>query len=373
MSYTFPTTKILYNATTLQPVNPTRRDGSSDFECWSIFRTGSDWWEGTGKPSSILEPGQSIQNYLANTIAGESAYQVIIDYDEEFCGSYKGSATSIEQLENEYNSTTERCLNEVNLNCNWDRVDPTDQNGVRCRLSVRMQAAITLAGALVIKAAYMISWIWRMRGKMKTKCLTFGDVIAASALNPELQVSNECLVNAGDAYRKAVDHTCHKHCKSDIPSATGDELGHCQKCQKWNRSNMAAGLEHPIVATKYKKSLITNLGSNAVIQMILLTFGSMAMVGVSIYVAVDAGLGVRVFEASCREDATDSITEAFDRDAYNTCMQGSGENWKAVSGAWGGFNESRSLSSLHANSIGSESASFLIANGAQLQIGRAHV
>jgi len=205
-----------------------------------------------------------------------------------------------------------------------------------------------------------------MRGKMKTKCLTFGDVIAASAFNRELQVPNECLVNAGDAYRKLVEHTCHKHCKSTMSSDTGDELGHCQKCEKWNKSNFAAALEHPIVATKYKKSLISNLGSNAVVQMLLLSFGSMAMLGVSIFVAVNSGIYVQGYKDDCRSSATNTNTGVLDQERYDRCMGRVPEIWKEASGGWGGFNESVALAELPTNTIGSESASFMIANGAQL-------
>lgn len=51
-----------------------------------------------------------------------------------------------------------------------------------------MSAAFILVSALVIKAAYMCAVNLLARGKLKTHCLTFGDVIVASASNAELRV-----------------------------------------------------------------------------------------------------------------------------------------------------------------------------------------
>ena len=112
----------------------------------------------------------------------------------------------------------------------------------KCRVSVRMSAALTLAICLVIKATYMIVINVSARNSVKTQCLTFGDVIVASSLDRDTRIYNECMVNAGDGYRHKVAHTCHKHCKDDEPSATGDSIGHCQKCTKHNILDKAADL-----------------------------------------------------------------------------------------------------------------------------------
>jgi len=58
----------------------------------------------------------------------------------------------------------------------------------KCRLNVRMSAAFVLMGCLVIKAIYMCAFNLLARGKLKEHCLTFGDVIVASASHPELRV-----------------------------------------------------------------------------------------------------------------------------------------------------------------------------------------
>jgi hypothetical protein len=179
-------------------------------------------------------------------------------------------------------------------------------------------------------------------------------------------VSNECLVNAGEAYCKHVDHVCHKHCISTAISATGDELAHCQKCKKHNSNDLAAGLEHPIVATKYKKSLISNLGFTTVIQMIMLMFCCFAMLGVSLTIAIIAGKGQNSFKDECIWSNTDRPIGYLNQAGYNDCMKGAKANWDSVSGGWGGFNESISLADLPPDDLVSETAAFMIANGAQL-------
>lgn len=80
----------------------------------------------------------------------------------------------------------------------------------KCRLNIRMSAGFTLTACLSIKAAYMISVTISARHRTKTHCLTFGDVIVASAVESDLQVHNECMVNAGDGHRHRFKHTCHK-------------------------------------------------------------------------------------------------------------------------------------------------------------------
>jgi hypothetical protein len=63
-----------------------------------------------------------------------------------------------------------------------------DPGPSKCRLNVRMSAAFVLMGCLVIKAIYMCTVNLLARGKLKEHCLTFGDLIVASASNPELRV-----------------------------------------------------------------------------------------------------------------------------------------------------------------------------------------
>ena len=121
---------------------------------------------------------------------------------------------------NLYGYAVEDCLLGRDVICHLDQSATT-----MCRLSIRMFAAITLAGCLVVKAVYMITINVRARGKIKTNCLTFGDVVVASTLDNDLQIRNECLVNASEGNRYLVDHTCHKHCIDPKSSITGDSIG----------------------------------------------------------------------------------------------------------------------------------------------------
>ena len=94
---------------------------------------------------------------------------------------------------------------------------------------------------LVGKAVYMITITLLARGKLRQQCLTFGDIIVASALDPELRVHgyvfsllnippdvlifySECMVNANESYRRQTSHVCHKHCRNSETSITGGEF-----------------------------------------------------------------------------------------------------------------------------------------------------
>jgi hypothetical protein len=74
--------------------------------------------------------------------------------------------------------------------------------------------------------------------------------------------------------------------QNSILMRASDELGHCQKCQKWNSTNMFSNEPQPTIATKFKRSLISNLGNTALTQMCLLMLCTLALVGASIAIAV---------------------------------------------------------------------------------------
>lgn len=235
-----------------------------------------------------------------------------------------------------------------------------DKQPRHCRMNVRMQAAFILAGCLLIKAVYMIIINYRARGQTKEHCLTLGDVVVASVLDPELKISNECLLNSGDGWRSIVAHTCHKHCTDPQPSATGDNIGHCQKCKKFNESNKAADLPHPSVAIKYKRSLLSNLGSTAITQMLVLSITSLAMLAVSIVLIIGISSSSRDFSRRCDEEhlMSPNVTSM-------SCSAGVGAHLKREYGTWGGFSSSAELTSLPADNLSSEFIAFAISNGAQ--------
>ncbi|ORY16526.1 hypothetical protein BCR34DRAFT_476053 [Clohesyomyces aquaticus] len=201
----------------------------------------------------------------------------------------------------------------------------------------------------------MISVNVLARGKLKRHLLTFGDVIVASASNPELRVQGECLVNAGHSYRRASSHTCHKHCKSKEESKTGDEIGHCQKCNKWNSVCKLSNQPQPTLATKMKKSLIANLGNTALTQMCLLFFCAFCMLGVSLFAAVMVGMAYSYETDRCHRYGRSS----------SKCRMSGIDRFSQLSGGWGGFNQSQTIASLPADQMANEIVSFCISNGAQ--------
>ncbi|RAL59420.1 hypothetical protein DID88_006794 [Monilinia fructigena] len=162
-----------------------------------------------------------------------------------------------------------------------------------------------------------------------------------------------------DGYRNEVAHLCHKHCKDPVPSLTGDDIGHCQKCKKFNEINKAADLPHPSIAIKYKRSLLSNLGSTAITQMIILMFCSFAMVGISIMLITLMASTASEYNYDCHHSDESGHRHDFDYDIPLS------EILKQKFGTWGGFSSSATLASLPSDQIGSELMAFAISNGAQ--------
>ncbi|KAF2662395.1 hypothetical protein K491DRAFT_585125 [Lophiostoma macrostomum CBS 122681] len=201
----------------------------------------------------------------------------------------------------------------------------------------------------------MITINLRARGKLRQQCLTFGDIIVASALDPELRVHGECMVNANESYRRHTSHVCHKHCRSNETSITGeDEIGHCQKCKKHNAVNMFSNQPQPTITTKIKKGLISNLGNTALTQICILMLCSMAMLGGSIALAVIVGAQYSEWKSDCKRNP-----------GNHDCSIPSTTYFAEISGGFGGFNRSLPLASLPPDSLQNELISFSITNGAQ--------
>ena len=231
-----------------------------------------------------------------------------------------------------------------------------DNEQSKCRISVRMSALLTLTICLMIKAAYMVAVNISMRRSVKSQCLTFGDVIAASAIDRDIRIHNECMVNADDGYRHKIVHTCHKHCKDREPSTTGDKIGHCQRCKRYNIKDKAANLPHPSVAIKYKKSLISCLGTTALIQMTILMFCSIAMLAVSLVLAVGFGGAAADFKSGCSKVELST--------AYPCTNSSELQYVKGKFGTFGGFDSSANVRGM--DRLANEAVPFLIANGAQV-------
>ncbi|KAL8695705.1 MAG: hypothetical protein Q9224_003220 [Gallowayella concinna] len=344
-----------------------RAENPGDRACWVAFRTGH---------YTISQSPQRFGDDLSSELEGWQVNSVAINYTEP-CVRYSKSTTVHDLWGKEFfnhptgdNATlysVDDCGYGRDVSCYYPSGSrATLQDGYNdeglgkqmCRLSVRMSAALILAGCLSIKAVYMVTVILQGRGKIKTKCLTFGDVIAASTLDPSLQIRNECMVNAFDGHRHLVQHTCHpKHCRPGAePSETGDSIGHCQKCKKFNETNRAADLLHPSIAIKYKKSLIANLGGNAITQMAILMLSSMAMFGVSVLLGVLVASAAQTFQARCSGYYAPS----------EFCRRGQAHFLKYTFGYFGGFDTAARLGGLRMNSGNSEITAFAISNGAQL-------
>ena len=156
---------------------------------------------------------------------GRAFSRIIVNYAAENCTDLAGSATDTVTFERTLKHTGyDYLLRYYEGGCSMGgSVFCTLHESVsgKCRLNIRMNAAFVLFASLTIKAIYMITVNILARGKRKRHCLTFGDVLVASATNPELRISGECMVNGGDNVRGITSHTCHKHCKSKEESKTG--------------------------------------------------------------------------------------------------------------------------------------------------------
>lgn len=242
------------------------------------------------------------------------------------------------------------------MKCAYSISCETNRSSPKCSLTLRMSAALTLAACLTAKAVYMLVFSYYSRGNKKETCLSFGDVIATSVYDRKLQLPNECMVNADTIHRRAVQHTCHKHCKDASHSPSGDEIGHCQKCSKFNKTNHASGLENPAVAIKNKKALITTLGGASDTQMLVLTIISLLMIVVSCIVAASQIGDLEAEKQYCAPGYMDTTSCEKKKQRVE---------WDRHTGI-GGLNSTSLLSLGLKDSIQSELLAFLISNGAQL-------
>ncbi|KAK8164177.1 hypothetical protein IWX90DRAFT_514713 [Phyllosticta citrichinensis] len=285
---------------------------------WAAFRTGAKYYSDYGY-QDFYGSGSVDVSYAGNCGSlnqtaldvepnpyretGDSCFHTWVGrvrYDENACGALFGTLNDFEKARSElYTSAyTHYMYAPDTIDCSGipikDRCTGSDfgwanEWGTSCgthKLVVRLLAAVILAACISAKALYMVVTNLRSQSKVNSHCLTFGDVVVAAVLE-DIRIPGECLVNGGDFHRRTVSHTCHKHCRKDIAiSATGDEIGHCQKCKKFNSVNNMPNLPWPTLATKSKKSLIANFGQTAVTQMPTLSFTSTGMLAGSIFVGL---------------------------------------------------------------------------------------
>lgn len=166
-------------------------DDWKSFPCWSAFKTGRPHYPIS---SDILkEDGGEFG-------AGQDQFgwtwtRLQVHYSDTNCTKYLKTATDADlvTLEKSYKAPITyyystaylegNCQMGVSLYCTLHDPIPA-----KCRLNVRMSAAFILMGCLIVKATYMVVIVLLNRGKVKTQILTFGDVIIASASNPDLRV-----------------------------------------------------------------------------------------------------------------------------------------------------------------------------------------
>lgn len=158
------------------------------FVCWSTLRTGKPHFP---KSTSILDATHDV--YGSDSQGFGRAWNTIqVHYDSRNCTDYRETTSDVILLEGSYiyegryrvpKYKAGGCEMGQSVYCTLH-----DEVPAVCRLNVRMSAAFILAGCLVLKAAYMLSVNLLARGKLKSHCLTFGDIIVASASDPDLRV-----------------------------------------------------------------------------------------------------------------------------------------------------------------------------------------
>jgi hypothetical protein len=161
--------------------------GQRSFFCWSAFKTGR-----ARIPETTRLLLQDSLEVLGNPTTGITFTKLTVDYPSDSCSGLANTTNDAKGLEFDYlsksDSTTVISFQEGNcsatdIECVLDSPVPA-----KCRLNVRMNAAFVLTVALIVKAIYMITINIVARGHTKRSLLTFGDVIVASASNPELRI-----------------------------------------------------------------------------------------------------------------------------------------------------------------------------------------
>jgi hypothetical protein len=115
----------------------------------------------------------------------------------------------------------------------------------------------------------------------------------------------------------------------------------------------------PTIATKFKRSLISNLGNTALTQMCLLMLCTLALVGASIAIAVPLGMANENQKENCDMWFSNSETKPL------YCSLSDTARFEQLSGGWGGFNRSLTAAALEPDRLSNEVLSFAISNGAQ--------
>jgi hypothetical protein len=163
-------------------------DNRMSFPCWSAFRTGTAHY---AKAAYVLNEDLSLFGFSQSKF--DTTWKtMVVNYQTANCTQYMNTAQNIDidTLERSHVSRQSSFTYQVD-NCAMGKdvyCSLRDPETAKCRLNIRMSAAFTLMACLVLKAGYMIAVNLLARGKLKQHCLTFGDVLIASASHPELRV-----------------------------------------------------------------------------------------------------------------------------------------------------------------------------------------
>lgn len=222
-AYTFPEGSGNYTIkfTSMYKTNNTKVADSLSFPCWSAFRTGKAHY---AKSTAVLSQDSGVFSASQKTFYA-TWNRMEVHYVGSKCQQYRNdtdnSDDQLDALEHSYMGeyswnwqyAAGSCKMGTEVFCVLD--EPGD---AKCRLNVRMSAAFTLMACLMIKATYMCVVNLLARGKLKEHCLTFGDVLVASASHPELRVQG--FVVPSPPYLHDAD-TCqgmHGECYGQLPT-----------------------------------------------------------------------------------------------------------------------------------------------------------
>jgi hypothetical protein len=188
------------------------------FPCWSAFRTGTAHY---AKAAYVLDLDQSVFGFSQSKF-GTTWKTMVVNYQTVNCTKYMNNAHNIDMdtLERSHRGRQSSSQYQID-NCAMGKdvfCSLRDPETAKCRLNIRMSAAFTLMICLVLKAGYMITVNLLARGKLKQHCLTFGDVLIASASHPEIRVQG--LVSCQSILRQRAhgDQRMHGQCWRQLPS-----------------------------------------------------------------------------------------------------------------------------------------------------------
>ncbi len=151
--------------------NPAEANGHTTRGCWTAFRSGVyNLTKAEDAHSGSFGQDEGLNSSMVKITCSEPQYTQYLN-SIEVLALYGKEILDIKGM---YPYGVGDCLLGRDVICGLDK-SATET----CRLSIRMFAAITLAGCLTIKAVYMIIVNVRARRRIKTDCLTFGDVIVA--------------------------------------------------------------------------------------------------------------------------------------------------------------------------------------------------